>query len=109
MKTLFCVAHNQSMSISCRFLPTRHYEDRKNLSKAVIVLDHFHVKKYLNDAVDTVRREELREARQTDNKELYAILHCNKRFILMQNTVTEKKTNMLEKLQSFNPELSLEM
>jgi len=75
---------------------------KKHLREAVIVLDHFHVKKYLNDAVDTVRREELREARQADNKELYGILHCNKRFILMQNTVTEKKTTMLEKLESLN-------
>jgi len=75
---------------------------KKHLREAVIVLDHFHVKKYLNDAVDTVRREELREARQADNKELYGILHCNKRFILMQNTGTEKKTTMLEKLESLN-------
>ena len=75
---------------------------KKHLTKAVIVLDHFHVKKYLNDAVDTVRKEELRKARQQDNKELSAILHCNKRFILMQNTVTDKKTNILDKLESLN-------
>lgn len=75
---------------------------KKHLRKAVIVLDHFHVKKYLNDAVDTVRKEELRKARQQDNKELSAILHCNKRFILMQNTVTDKKTNILDKLESLN-------
>jgi len=68
----------------------------------VIVLDHFHVKKYLNDAVDTVRKEELRKATQQDNKELSAILHCNKRFILMQNTVTDKKTTILDKLESLN-------
>ena len=68
----------------------------------MIVPDHFHVKKYLNDAVDNVREEELRKARQQDNKELSEMLHCNKRFILMQNRVTEKKTNILEKLKSLN-------
>jgi len=69
---------------------------------ALIVLDHFHIKKYLNDAVDTVRKEELKRARQQNNGELSAILHCNKRFILMQNKVTNKKQNLLEKLASLN-------
>jgi transposase len=69
---------------------------------ALIVLDHFHVKKYLNDAIDTVRKEELKRARQENNGELSAILHCNKRFILMQNKVTNKKQNLLEKLASLN-------
>lgn len=75
---------------------------KEHLKKALIVLDHFHVKKYLNDAVDTVRKEELRKARQQENKEVSAILHCNKRFILMQNTVTDKKTDILKKLESLN-------
>ena len=69
---------------------------------ALIVLDHFHVKKYLNDAVDTVRKEELKKARQQQNSELSEILHCNKRFILMQNTVTKKKQNLLERLSTLN-------
>jgi transposase len=75
---------------------------KEHLKSALIVLDHFHVKKYLNDAVDTVRKEELRKARQQENEELSAILHCNKRFILMQNTVTDKKTDILKKLESLN-------
>jgi len=75
---------------------------KEHLRNAVIVLDHFHVKKYLNDAVDTVRKEELRRARQQNNGELSAILHCNKRFILMQNKVTDKKRDILEKLSSLN-------
>jgi transposase len=69
---------------------------------ALIVLDHFHVKKYLNDALDTVRKEELKRARQQNNGELSAILHCNKRFILMQNKVTNKKQDLLKKLASLN-------
>ena len=69
---------------------------------ALIVLDHFHVKKYLNDALDTVRKEELKRARQQNNGELSAMLHCNKRFILMQNNVTKKKHDLLEKLAGLN-------
>ena len=71
-------------------------------SNALVVLDHFHVKKYLNDAVDTVRKEELKRARQQNNGELSEILHCNKRFILMQNKVSSKKQNLLERLASLN-------
>ena len=74
----------------------------ETLSGPIIVLDHFHVKKYLNDAVDTVRKEELKRARQQNNGELSVILHCNKRFILMQNKVTNKKQDLLEKLASLN-------
>jgi transposase len=69
---------------------------------ALIVLDHFHIKKYLNDAVDIVRKEELKKARQQNNAELSEILHCNKRFILMQNKVTNKKQNLLERLATLN-------
>jgi len=76
---------------------------------ALIVLDHFHVKKYLNDAVDTVRKEELKKARQQNDGELAAILHCNKRFILMQNKVTDKKQNLLEKLANLNHRVYLAM
>jgi len=61
-----------------------------------------HVKKYLNDAVDTVRKEELKKARQQQNGELSEILHCNKRFILMQNNLTGKKQSVLEKLAVLN-------
>lgn len=75
---------------------------KKHLKNAVIVLDHFHVKKYLNDAVDTLRKEELRKARQQEQEELSKVLHCNKRFILMQNTVSDKKRDLLEKLSSLN-------
>ena len=70
--------------------------------EALIVLDHFHVKKYLNDAVDTVRKQELKKARDQQNDALCQILHCNKRFILMQNKVSAKKQDLLEKLASLN-------
>ena len=75
---------------------------KEHAKNALIVLDHFHVKKYLNDAVDTVRKEELNEARKADNAELVSLLHCNKRFILMQNKPSSKKEDLLNKLADLN-------
>jgi len=75
---------------------------RDHAPNALIVLDHFHVKKYLNDAVDAVRKEELKKARQENDGELSQILHCNKRFILMQNKVTHKKRDILDRLSRLN-------
>ena len=75
---------------------------KEHAHNALIILDHFHVKKYLNDAVDTVRKEELKKARQENNDELSQILHCNKRFILMQNKTTKRKRDVLDKLASMN-------
>lgn len=78
---------------------------KEHLKNALLVLDHFHVKKYLNDAVDAVRKEELRKARKDEDVELSKILHCNKRFILMQNTVSSKKINLLQRLSELNERL----
>jgi len=75
---------------------------KEHAKEALIVLDHFHVKKYLNDAVDRVRKEELKKARQENNSILSEMLHCNKRFILMQNKITNKKQNVLDKLATLN-------
>jgi len=75
---------------------------REHAPDALIVLDHFHVKKYLNDALDAVRKEELKKARQENDGELSRILHCNKRFILMQNKVTHKKRDLLDRLSRLN-------
>ena len=69
---------------------------------ALIVLDHFHVKKYLNDALDTVRKEELHKARKENNDELCKILHCNQRFILMKSAKGKKKQDLLGKLATLN-------
>lgn len=75
---------------------------KEHAKNALIVLDHFHVKKYLNDAIDKVRKEELKRARQENHSELSRILHCNKRFIPMQNKVTSKKRDLLERLSHLN-------
>ena len=75
---------------------------QEHARNALIVLDHFHVKKSLNDAIDTVRKEELAKARKTEDAELAALLHCKKKFILMQNKQTKRRENILEKLADLN-------
>lgn len=72
---------------------------------ALIVLDHFHVKKYLLDALDKVRKEELRKARKENNDELSQVLHCNQRFILMQSKKSKKKHDILTRLATLNERL----
>jgi transposase len=75
---------------------------QEHAKNALIVLDHFHVKKSLNDAIDTVRKEELAKARRTEDTELADLLHCKKKFILMQNKQTKRRENLLQKLADLN-------
>jgi len=75
---------------------------QEHAKNALIVLDHFHIKKSLNDAIDTVRKEELAKARKTDDTELADLLHCKKKFILMQNKQTKRRENLLQKLADLN-------
>lgn len=75
---------------------------RQHAKNALIVLDHFHVKSYLNDALDTVRKEELRKARKDKDTDLADLLHCRKRFILMQGKPSKRQRNVLEQLAELN-------
>jgi transposase len=75
---------------------------QEHAKNALIVLDHFHIKKSLNDAIDMVRKEELAKARKTDDAELADLLHCKKKFILMQNKQTKRRENLLQKLADLN-------
>jgi transposase len=75
---------------------------RQHAKTALIVLDHFHVKSYLNDALDTVRKEELRKARKDQNSDLADLLHCRKKFILMQGNPSKRQRNILEQLAALN-------
>jgi transposase len=75
---------------------------QEHAKNALIVLDHFHIKKSLNDAIDTVRKEELAKARKTEDAELADLLHCKKKFILMQNKQTKRRENLLQKLADLN-------
>jgi transposase len=75
---------------------------RQHAKNALIVLDHFHVKSYLNEAIDTVRKEELRKARQDKNSDLADLLHCRKRFILMQGKPSKRQRTVLDQLAELN-------
>lgn len=75
---------------------------QEHAKNALIVLDHFHIKKSLNDAIDTVRKEELAKARKTDDAELADLLHCKKKFILMQNKQTKRREDLLQTLADLN-------
>ena len=41
------------------------------------------------------RKEELKKARHQNEQELSQVLHCNRRFILLQNKVSSKQQNLL--------------
>ena len=75
---------------------------KQHAKNALVVLDHFHVKSYLNDAVDTVRKEELRQARKDKQSALADLLHCRKKFILMQGTPSKRQSNVLDQLAELN-------
>jgi transposase len=75
---------------------------RQHAKNALIVLDHFHVKSYLNDALDTVRKEQLKKARKDKNDNLADLLHCRKKFILMQGRPSERQQNILDQLAELN-------
>jgi transposase len=75
---------------------------KQHAKNALIVLDHFHVKSYLNDALDTVRKNELRKAREDKNSDLADLLHCRKRFILLQGKPSKRQHNVLEQLADLN-------
>ena len=78
---------------------------RQHAKNALIVLDHFHVKSYLNDALDTVRKEQLKKARKDNNADLADLLHCRKKFILMQGHPSKQQRNVLEQLVRLNDEV----
>lgn len=75
---------------------------KQHAKNALIVLDHFHVKSYLNNALDTVRKEQLKKARKDENAALADLLHCRKKFILMQGKPSKRQRNILDQLAEFN-------
>ena len=78
---------------------------KQNAKNALIVLDHFHVKSYLNDALDRVRKDQLKIARKNNNAELADLLHCRKKFILMQGKPSKRKLNVIDELANLNNEV----
>ncbi len=72
--------------------------------RALIVYDKFHVVQKLNMAVDTVRRQELRKARDSHRDDLIEMLDCHQRFILLKNkaNLTQKQADHLKRLCEVN-------
>ena len=76
---------------------------RQHAPNALIVLDHFHVKAYLSEALENVRKQELAKAKKDEaQEELVGLLHCKQRFILLRNKPSRKKTQMLKRLEQLN-------
>jgi transposase len=75
---------------------------KQHAKNAIIVLDHFHVKSYLNDALDTVRKEQLKKAKANHDTDLADLLHCRKKFILMQGRSSKRQRNILDQLAELN-------
>lgn len=75
---------------------------RQHAKNALIVLDHFNVKSYLNDALDTIRKDELRKARKEKNSSLADLLHGRKKFILLQGKSSKRQRNVLKQLAELN-------
>lgn len=71
---------------------------------ALIVYDKFHVTQKLNQAVDTVRRQELHRARMERDEELVELINCRQRFILLKNkkNLTERESAYLNRLCEVN-------
>jgi transposase len=68
--------------------------------KALIVYDKFHIMQKLNNTVDQVRKQELDNARKTNNEELIELINCRQRFVLFKNKsrLTDKQSEHLKKL-----------
>lgn len=75
----------QIESVSLDGAKTYISSSKKYAVNALIVLDRFHAAKKVNDAIDQVRKKELREARKREDEELIELTSCKQRFILLKN------------------------
>ena len=71
---------------------------------AMIIYDKFHLVQKLNNAVDEVRKKELRQARANKDSELEELINCKRRFILLKKTnkLTAKQNGYLNKIYEIN-------
>lgn len=69
---------------------------RKKAPQAIHILDRFHIMKNINDAIDTVRREEAKRYKGTVNEDLLT----NSRWVLLKNppNLTDKQVLKLHDL-----------
>lgn len=71
---------------------------------ALIVLDRFHATQKVNNAVDQVRKNELRKARKNEDEELIQLTNCKQRFVLLKNKSkrTDRQSATLSRLCDVN-------
>lgn len=71
---------------------------------ALIVLDRFHATQKVNNAVDQVRKNELRKARKNEDEELVQLTNCKQRFILLKKKAkrSERQSATLARLCDIN-------
>lgn len=79
----------------------------KHAVNALIVCDKFHIIQKLNQAVDMVRKQELRKARADKDNELIEMINCKQRFLLLKNkkNLSEKQSEYLSKLCKRNEQI----
>ncbi len=73
-------------------------------TNAMIVYDRFHATQKINEAIDRVRKNELKEARKREDKKLIEFINCKRRFILLKRKerLTQKQTVTLNELCKLN-------
>ena len=80
---------------------------REKAPQALLVYDRFHINQKLNNAIDQVRRDELRAARKNENKDLVERLYCGERWILLKNKeLTEYQQKRLDELVKLNENIA---
>ena len=91
-------------SVSLDGAKTYISSSKKYAVNALIVLDRFHAVKRVNDAIDQVRKNELRKARKIENEELIELTNCKKQFILLKNKskLTDRQSATLDHLCDIN-------
>ncbi len=72
-------------SVSLDGAKTYISSSKKHAVNALIVLDRFHAVQKVNNAIDQVRKNELRKARKNEDEELILLTNCKQRFILLKN------------------------
>jgi transposase len=70
---------------------------------ALIVLDHFHVKAYISEALVAVRKQDLvKTKKDLFQAELTGLFPCKQRFILLRNKPSPNKMQALKRLEQLD-------
>ncbi|MBI4743589.1 MAG: ISL3 family transposase [Actinobacteria bacterium] len=77
---------------------------KKYAVKALIVLDRFHAVQKINRALDQVRKDELKKARNIKDAEFVELAGCKQRFVLLKkrSNLTERQAVTLKRLCEVN-------